>query len=144
MSQSRALPDREPLDGIFLEHAPCLAVGDLGTGQGDHHIQLRATSDDEADAAQYTIDIPITSEPVEIHCRAVGGLLQQLFVAHWHSPSLRGQPCTNVVYQTLNFLIPNTIRASVAAQPLIESLLGKAPYSEPRLRRFARGFGRCG
>lgn len=92
MRQRVSAPDAEALCGLFAERALGVYLGRIGADEGDREVEDGPALQDEADASEYAVHLPVGSETVAVDQRQASGLFDQLFVFHDSPPSLLLSP----------------------------------------------------
>lgn len=91
MRQRVSAPDAEALCGFFAERALGVYLGGIGADEGDGEVEHRPALDDETDAAENAVDLPIPAETVAVNQRKPDCLFDQFLVGHCRNP----HHCTN-------------------------------------------------
>lgn len=86
MSRAQPIHGRLALRRRFLQQSPNFFVGSLCASQGNEQIELCSGPEHVADAAENSVDVSETSQPIEIHRRHSRCLQKQFFVVHERHP----------------------------------------------------------
>src|SRR5258708_39498812 len=86
MRQQATVPNRKSPCRLFVENAPRLEIGLIGTGQGNDQIDDRAAVEHIPDRAKHAIGFSKGPESIDINGDKRGCLKDQLFVGHYTLP----------------------------------------------------------